>query len=68
MRTNLHFDLTKFEKIDDIIYFDEPILSHLRLNEKDYFLYLVDSLEKSDIFLFRTIQSFKHKKKHKTRK
>lgn len=51
MKTNLHFDFSKFEKIEDIIYFDEPILSHLRLNEKDYFLYLVDNLEKSDIFL-----------------
>ncbi len=51
MKTNLHFDFSKFEKIEDIIYLDEPILSHLRLNEKDYFLYLVDSLEKSDIFL-----------------
>ena len=51
MKTNLHFDFSKFEKIEDIVYFDEPILSHLRLNEKDYFLYLVDSLEKSDIFL-----------------
>jgi len=51
MKTNLHFDLSKFEKIEDIIYFDEPILTHLRLNEKDYFLYLVDGSDNSDIFL-----------------
>lgn len=51
MKTNLHFDFSKFEKIEDIIYFDEPILTHLKLNEKDYFLYLVDSLEISDVFL-----------------
>lgn len=51
MKTNLYFDFSKFEKIEDIIYFDEPILTHLKLNEKDYFLYLVDNLEKSDVFL-----------------
>ena len=56
MRTNLHFDLTKFEKIDDIIYFDEPILTHLILNEKDYFLYLVDSTDNSDVFLLFQIE------------
>jgi len=51
MKTNLYFDISKFEKIEDIIYFDEPILTHLKLNEKDYFLYLVDSTDSSDIFL-----------------
>lgn len=51
MKTNLYFDLSKFEKIEDIIYFDEPILTHLKLNEKDYFLYLVDNTDFSDIFL-----------------
>lgn len=51
MKTNLYFDLSKFEKIEDIIYFDEPILTHLNLNEKDYFLYLVDSTDNSDIYI-----------------
>lgn len=51
MKTNLYFDLSKFEKVEDIIYFDEPILTHLILNEKDYLLYLVDTTDNSDIFL-----------------
>mgnify|MGYP005612643955 CR=1 FL=1 len=49
MKTN--FNLSIFEKIEDIIYFDEPILSHLKLNDRDYLLYLVDNTNVSEIFL-----------------
>lgn len=52
MKINLNFDLSKFEKIEEILFFDEPILTHLRLNEKDFFLYLVDNTDNSDIMLF----------------
>lgn len=45
------FDLSKFKKIENIIFFDEPILTHLMKGNKNYFLYLVDSLELSDIYL-----------------
>ena len=51
MKTNLLFDLYKFTKVEDIIYFDEPILSHLMLDDKNYFLYLVDKTETENIFL-----------------
>lgn len=57
MKTNSYFDLSAFEKVEDIIYLDEPILSHLKLNEKDYFLYLVDSFEDYDVFLFFEIDA-----------
>ncbi|SIS84743.1 hypothetical protein SAMN05421786_102539 [Chryseobacterium ureilyticum] len=57
MKTNSYFDLSAFEKVEDIIYLDEPILSHLKLNEKDYFLYLVDSIEDYDVFLFFEIDT-----------
>ena len=43
MSNNSNFSLKAFKKIEDIIYLDEPILSHLKLNEKDYLLYLVDN-------------------------
>jgi hypothetical protein len=46
-----NFDLRKFEKIEDLIYLDEPILTHLRLNGKHYLLNLVETLKSSDIFL-----------------
>lgn len=52
MRNNSDFSLTAFEKIEDIIFLDEPILSHFKMNEKDYLLYLVDNKENSDIYLF----------------
>lgn len=51
MKTNSYFDLSIFQRVEDIIYLDEPILTHLRLNKKDYFLYLVDNLDESDIFI-----------------
>lgn len=50
MMNNIYFDLSKFEKVEDIIYFDEPILSHLKSNGDDYLLYLVDS-DETDIYL-----------------
>lgn len=48
---NIAFDLSKFEKIEDIIYLDEPILSHLKRNNKHFLFYLVDTIKESDIYL-----------------
>jgi len=48
---NIAFDFNSFEKIEDIIFLDEPILTHLKRNEKDFLFYLVDTIEKSDIYL-----------------
>ena len=45
------FDLSLFEKIEDIIYLDEPILTHLTKNNKHFLLYLVDTIEKIDVYL-----------------
>ncbi|SUX47186.1 hypothetical protein [Chryseobacterium indoltheticum] len=56
MKTNSHIDLSIFEKIEDIIFLDEPILSHLKLNGKDYLLYLVENLDDSDIFILFDIE------------
>jgi len=52
---NIGFDFDKFEKIEDIIYLDEPILTHYRRNDKEYFLYLVDTVDASDIYLLLEI-------------
>lgn len=51
MSNNSNFSLKAFKKIEDIIYLDEPILSHLKLNEKDYLLYLVDNFDNFDRYL-----------------
>tara|TARA_R110002050_G_scaffold125594_5_gene245365 strand:- start:1134 stop:2474 length:1341 start_codon:yes stop_codon:yes gene_type:complete len=48
---NIHFNLNQFRKIEDIIYLDEPILTHLIKNNKHFLLYLVDTLEIKDVFL-----------------
>ncbi|WP_167597963.1 hypothetical protein [Leeuwenhoekiella sp. ZYFB001] len=48
---NSAFDLSQFEKIEDIIYLDEPILTHLTRNGKHFLLYLVDTIERIDIYL-----------------
>ncbi|MFI8377464.1 hypothetical protein [Leeuwenhoekiella sp. NPDC079379] len=45
------FDLSLFKKIEDIIYLDEPILTHLTKNGKHFLLYLVDTVENIDIYL-----------------
>lgn len=45
------FDLSLFKKIEDIIYLDEPILTHLTKNGKHFLLYLVDTVEKIDVYL-----------------
>ncbi|TDW45951.1 hypothetical protein EV144_107143 [Flavobacterium sp. 270] len=50
--TNNIFDLSKFKKIEDIIFLDEPILTHLKRNDKHFFQYLVDTIDESDIYLF----------------
>lgn len=46
------FDLTRFAEVEDLIYLDQPILTHLRGNGKHWFRYLVDIGEKHDRFLF----------------
>lgn len=48
---NIAIDLDKFEKIEDIIFLDEPILTHYKRNKKDFLLYLVDTIDELDIFL-----------------
>ena len=48
---NIGLQLNQFEKIEDIIYLDEPILTHLTRSGKHYLLYLVDTLESSDLLL-----------------
>ncbi|MES2240194.1 MAG: hypothetical protein V4497_08055 [Bacteroidota bacterium] len=49
--SNNIFDFSKFKKIEDIIFLDEPILTHLTSNKKHFLLYLVDTIENSDIYL-----------------
>ncbi len=54
MKNNINkiaFDFNSFERIEDIIFLDEPILTHLKRNDKDFLMYLVDTIEKSDIYL-----------------
>ncbi len=51
------FDLSQFEKIEDIIFIDEPILSHLKLDEIDYLFYLVETTDSSDIFLLLQVEA-----------
>ena len=48
---NIGIDLTKFKKIEDIIFLDEPILTHYKRNDKDFLLYLVDTTDEIDIYL-----------------
>lgn len=50
------FDLTQFEKIEDIIFLDEPILSHYTRNKKHFLLYLVDTLINSDKYLLLEVE------------
>lgn len=56
MKSKLNFDLSTFEKIENIIFYDEPILSHLMLNNINYFHYLVESMENSDRFLLFQVE------------
>ncbi|MBA6153101.1 hypothetical protein [Gelidibacter maritimus] len=53
---NIDFDLSQFQKIEDIIYLDEPILTHLIKNNRHYLLYLVDTLKISDIYLLLELE------------
>lgn len=55
-KTNIDFDLNQFEKIEDIIYLDEPILTHLTKNNKHYLLYLVDTIENRDTYLMLELE------------
>lgn len=55
-KKNINFDFNRFEKIEDIIYLDEPILTHLKNNNKHYLLYLVDTLKEKDIYLMLELE------------
>ncbi|MFT4525175.1 MAG: hypothetical protein ACI85F_001328 [Bacteroidia bacterium] len=50
-KPDIRFDFRGFEKIEDILFLDEPILTHLTRFGKHYFQYLVETKEGSDIFL-----------------
>lgn len=52
------FDLANFKKIEDIIFLDEPILTHLKLGEDNYLLYLVENREDSDIFILFKVDEY----------
>lgn len=53
---NKIFDLNQFDKIEDIIFIDEPILTHYKRGQKHFLLYLVDTLIKSDIYIFIEVE------------
>lgn len=46
-----NLDMTQFQRVEDIIFLDEPILTHLKQGGKDYFQYLVQSTTETDIYL-----------------
>ena len=50
------FDLKQFERIEDIIFIDEPILTHYKRNDKDFLFYLVDTLENCDNYLILEVE------------
>ena len=52
----IDFDFNQFEKIEDIIYLDEPILTHLTKNGKHFLNYLVDTIDSKDIYLLIEIE------------
>jgi hypothetical protein len=47
------FPLDEFERVENIIFLDEPVLTHLKRKNTDYFLYLVDTKieEQLDVYL-----------------
>lgn len=53
---NIKFDLNQFQKIEDIIYLDEPILTHLMKNNKHFLMYLVDTIENKDTYLLLELE------------
>ena len=59
MKTNnnkILLNLEEFKKIEDIIFLDEPILTHLKRNEKHYLQYLVDTIDNSDFYLLLEVE------------
>lgn len=54
---NRIFSIDDFIKIEDIIFLDRPILTHLTKNDRDYFKYLVDSENEYDLFLLFEIDN-----------
>lgn len=48
---NIKFNLDNLNKVEDIIFLDEPILSHLKRDNKHFLFYLVDTLKEVDIYL-----------------
>ena len=55
-KLHIDFDLSEFKKIEDIIFLDEPILTHYVKNDKSFLLYLVDTLDESDILLLLEVE------------
>ncbi|OBQ51766.1 hypothetical protein JJL45_11510 [Tamlana sp. s12] len=53
---NISFDLNQFQKIEDIIFLDEPILTHLIKNNKHFLQYLVDTSENKDTYLLLELE------------
>ena len=49
-------DLNQFERIEDIIFIDEPILTHYKRNDKHFLFYLVDTLENCDNYLILEVE------------
>ncbi len=50
------FDLNQFQRVEDIIFIDEPILTHYKRNDKNFLLYLVDTLDSSDNYLMLEVE------------
>ncbi|TDN93396.1 hypothetical protein DET49_104122 [Salegentibacter sp. 24] len=50
------FDLNQFQRIEDIIFIDEPILTHYKRNDKHFLLYLVDTLDKIDKYIMLEVE------------
>ena len=44
-------NLDDFKKVEDLVFFDEPILSHFIKDELDYLFYYVDETEENEIVL-----------------
>lgn len=59
MKTNnnkILLNLEEFKKIEDIIFLDEPILTHLKRNDKHFLQYLVDTVGTSDFYLLLEVE------------
>ncbi len=55
-KPNNIFDKSNFKKIEDIIFFDEPILTHYKKNDKDFLFYLVDTIIEQELDKYLVIE------------